>query len=206
MKKRIKKKHLYMKLEDVCESIVETIPVPDHSTLLMRLDPSKSYANFGFKSEWNKLVRITKVLKRNHDIDVVAVPTTMFDVVHVEGRIPYDKLMEKINDLKEDNSDEQTHLKVEDVCNGIVERMTLKDHSTIMFEIDCSKVQTGDTMLIDMVMAHLKEDHDIDSVLVPKSDGINIVEMTGKPVVKPAVVDGQEISLDASVPKDLKRG
>jgi hypothetical protein len=119
-----------MKLEDVCESIVETIPVPDHSTLLMRLDPSKSYANYGFKSEWNKLVRITKVLKRNHDIDVVAVPTTMFDVVHVEGRIPFTKLMEKINTLE-----------------------------------------------------------------------------SGAPVVvKPAVVDGQEISLDASVPKDLKRG
>jgi len=130
MKKRIKKKQLYMKLEDVCESIVETIPVPDHSTLLMRLDPSKSYANYGFKSEWNKLVRITKVLKRNHDIDVVAVPTTMFDVVHVEGRIPFTKLMEKINTLE-----------------------------------------------------------------------------SGAPVVvKPAVVDGQEISLDASVPKDLKRG
>jgi uncharacterized protein YfeS len=129
MKKRIKKKHLYMKLEDVCESIVETIPVPDHSTLLMRLDPRKSYANYGFKSEWNKLVRITKVLKRNHDIDVVTVPTTVFDAVQVEDRIPHDKLMEKIN----------------------------------------------------------------------------IVEC-GKPVVKPTIVDGQEISLDASVPKDLKRG
>lgn len=35
MNKRIKKNHLYMKLEDACESIVETIPVPDHSTLVM---------------------------------------------------------------------------------------------------------------------------------------------------------------------------
>ena len=97
MKKRIKKKHLYMKLEDVCESIVETIPVPDHSTLLMRLDPSKSYANFGYKSEWNKLVRIAKSLKRNHDIDMVTVPVPMLDVVYTGPRIPYDKLMEKIN-------------------------------------------------------------------------------------------------------------
>lgn len=97
------------------------------------------------------------------------------------------------------------HLKIEDVCQGIVERMTLKDHSTIMFEIDCSKVQRGDTMLIDLVIRQLKEDHDIDSVLVPKSDGINIL-VPGKPVIKPVIVDGQEISLDASVPKDLKRG
>lgn len=130
MKKRIKKKHLYMKLEDVCESIVETIPVPDHSTLLMRIDPYKSYANYGFKSEWNKLVRIAKSLKRNHDIDVVAVPTTVFDAVQVEGRMPYTKVKEKINILE-----------------------------------------------------------------------------SGAPVtVKPTIVDGQEISLDASVPKDLKRG
>lgn len=129
MKKRIKKKHLYMKLEDVCESIVETIPVPDHSTLVMRLDTSKSFANFGYKSEWNKLVRIMKSLKRNHDIDVVTVPANMFDVVYAEGRIPYAKLKEK---------------------------------STLE---------------------------------------------SGAPVtVKPAIVDGQEISLDASVPKDLKRG
>ena len=118
-----------MKLEDVCESIVETIPVPDHSTLVMRLDPSKMHANFGFKSEWNKLVRIRKSLKRNHDIDVFTVPANMFDVVHVEGRMPYAKLKEKLN------------------------------------------------------------------ILVP-----------GKPVIKPVIVDGQEISLDASVPKDLKRG
>lgn len=130
MKKRIKKKHLYMKLEDVCESIVETIPVPDHSTLLMRLDASKMHKNFGYKSEWNRLVRIMKSLKRNHDIDVVTIPTTMFDVVQVEGRVPYAKLKEKINILE-----------------------------------------------------------------------------SGAPVtVKPTIVDGQEISLDASVPKDLKRG
>lgn len=109
MKKRIKKKQLYMKLEDVCESIVETIPVPDHSTLLMRLDPSKMHKNFGYKSEWNKFIRIAKSLKRNHDIDVVTVPTTVFDAVQVEGRIPYDKLMEKINDLKGDDSDEETN-------------------------------------------------------------------------------------------------
>lgn len=109
MNKRTKKKHLYMKLEDVCESIVETIPVPDHSTLLMRLDSTKMHKNFGYKSEWNKLVRITKSLKRNHDIDVVTIPTTMFDVVHVEGRMPFTELMEKINDLKGDNSDEQTN-------------------------------------------------------------------------------------------------
>lgn len=130
MKKRIKKKQLYMKLEDVCESIVETIPVPDHSTLLMRLDASKMHKNFGYKSEWNKLVRIMKSLKRNHDIDVVTIPTSMFDVVQVEGRVPYTKLKEKINILE-----------------------------------------------------------------------------SGTPVtVKPTIVDGQEISLDASVPKDLKRG
>lgn len=130
MKKRIKKKHLYMKLEDVCESVVETIPVPDHSTLLMRLDASKMHKNFGYKSEWNRLVRIMKSLKRNHDIDVVTIPTTMFDVVQVEGRVPYAKLKEKINILE-----------------------------------------------------------------------------SGAPVtVKPTIVDGQEISLDASVPKDLKRG
>lgn len=130
MKKRIKKKHLYMKLEDVCESIVETIPVPDHSTLVMRLDASKMHRNFGYKSEWNKLVRISKSLKRNHDIDVVTVPANMFDVVYAEGRIPYAKLKEKINILE-----------------------------------------------------------------------------SGTPVtVKPTIVDGQEISLDASVPKDLKRG
>lgn len=130
MKKRIKKKQLYMKLEDVCESIVETIPVPDHSTLIMRLDPSKSYANYGFKSEWNKFIRIVKSLKRNHDIEVVAVSANIFDVVYAGPRMPYDKIMEKINTLE-----------------------------------------------------------------------------SGKPVVvKPAVVDGQEISLDASVPKDLKRG
>lgn len=97
------------------------------------------------------------------------------------------------------------HLKIEDVCQGIVERMTLKDHSTIMFEIDCSKVQRGDTMLIELIIRQLKEDHDIDSVLVPKSDGINIVEC-GKVSTKSTIVDGQEISLDASVPKDLKRG
>lgn len=119
-----------MKLEDVCESIVETIPVPDHSTLIMRLDASKMHRNFGYKSEWNKLVRIVKSLKRNHDIDVVTIPTTMFDVVQVEGRVPYAKLKEKIN----------------------------------------------------------------------------ILESGAPVVVKPAVVDGQEISLDASVPKDLKRG
>lgn len=130
MKKRIKKKQLYMKLEDVCESIVETIPVPDHSTLLMRLDPSKSYANYGYKSEWNKFIRIAKSLKRNHDIDVVTVPAPMLDVVYTGPRIPYNKLMEKIKMLE-----------------------------------------------------------------------------SGAPVVvKPVVVDGQEISLDASVPKDLKRG
>ena len=109
MNKRIKKKQLYMKLEDVCESIVETIPVPDHSTLVMRLDATKMHANFGYKSEWNKLVRIVKALKRNHDIDVITVPAKMFDVIHAEGRIPYDKLMEKINNLKGDNSDEQTN-------------------------------------------------------------------------------------------------
>ena len=97
------------------------------------------------------------------------------------------------------------HLKIEDVCQGIVERMTLKDHSTIMFEIDCSKVQRGDTMLIELITKHLKEDYDIDSVLVPKSDGISIVEC-GKVSTKSIIVDGQEISLDASVPKDLKRG
>lgn len=130
MKKRIKKKHLYMKLEDVCESIVETIPVPDHSTLVMRLDASKMHRNFGYKSEWNKLVRIMKSLKRNHDIDVVTVPANMFDVVYSGGRIPYAKLKEKLNILE-----------------------------------------------------------------------------SGVPVtVKPTIVDGQEISLDASVPKDLKRG
>lgn len=98
------------------------------------------------------------------------------------------------------------HLKIEDVCQGIVERMTLKDHSTIMFEIDCSKVQRGDTMLIEMVTKHLKEDHDIDSVLVPKSEGINIVECGKVSTKSTTIVDGQEISLDASVPKDLKRG
>lgn len=130
MKKRIKKKHLYMKLEDVCESIVETIPVPDHSTLVMRLDASKMYADYGYKSQWNKFVRIMKSLKRNHDIDVVTVPANMFDVVYAEGRIPYAKLKEKLNILE-----------------------------------------------------------------------------SGVPVtVKPTIVDGQEISLDASVPKDLKRG
>lgn len=129
MKKRIKKKHLYLKLEDVCESIVETIPVPDHSTLVMRLDHTKMHANFGFKSEWNKLVRIVKSLKRNHDIDVVTMPANMFDIVYSGGRIPYDKLNEAINILE-----------------------------------------------------------------------------SGVPIVKPAIVDGQEISLDASVPKDLKRG
>ena len=100
----------------------------------------------------------------------------------------------------------QQHLRIEDVCNGIVERMTLKDHSTIMFEIDCYKVKRGDTMLIDMVMKHLKEDHDIDSVLVPKSDGINIVECGKITTKNTAIVDGQEISLDATVPKDLKSG
>lgn len=97
------------------------------------------------------------------------------------------------------------HLKIEDVCQGIVERMTLKDNSTIMFEIDCNKVRRADTILIELVMKHLKEDHDIDSVLVPKSDGINIVECD-KVSTKSTIVDGQEISLDASVPKDLKRG
>jgi uncharacterized protein YfeS len=130
MKKRIKKKQLYMKLEDVCESIVETIPVPDHSTLVMRLAHTKMHANFGFKSEWNKLVRIAKSLKRNHDIDVVTVPANMFDVVYSGGRIPHDKLMEKIK----------------------------------------------------------------------------ILESGAPVVVKPVIVDGQEISLDASVQKDLKRG
>jgi hypothetical protein len=35
---------------------------------------------------------------------------------------------------------------------------------------------------------------------------IKILESGAPVVVKPAVVDGQEISLDASVPKDLKRG
>lgn len=130
MNKRIKNKHLYMKLEDVCESIVETIPVPDHSTLVMRLAASKMHRNFGYKSEWNKFVRIMKSLKRNHDIDVVTVPANMFDVVYAEGKIPYLKLKEKLNILE-----------------------------------------------------------------------------SGVPVtVKPAIIDGQEISLDASVPKDLKRG
>lgn len=98
------------------------------------------------------------------------------------------------------------HLKIEDVCQGIVERMTLKDHSTIMFEIDCSKVQCGDTMLIEIIMKILKEDHDIDSVLVPKSEGINIAECGKVSTKSTTIVDGQEISLDASVPKDLKRG
>ena len=93
-----------MKLEDVCESIVETIPVPDHSTLLMRLDPSKSHVNFGYKSEWNKFIRITKALKRNHDIDVVAVSANIFDVVYTGPRIPYDKLMEKINIVEADDA------------------------------------------------------------------------------------------------------
>lgn len=130
MNKRIKKKQLYMKLEDVCESIVETIPVPDHSTLVMRLDHTKMHKNFGYKSGWNRLVRIAKSLKRNHDIDVVTVPANMFDVVCVEGRIPYVKLKE----------------------------------------------------------------------------AINIRELDAPVVVKPTIVDGQEISLDASVPKDLKRG
>lgn len=130
MNKRIKKKQLYMKLEDVCESIVETIPVPDHSTLVMRLDPSKMHKNFGYKAEWNKFIRIAKSLKRNHDIDVVTVAANMIDVVYTGPKIPHDKLMEKINTL----------------------------------------------------------------------------EMEYKPVVKPVIVDGQEISLDASVPKDLKRG
>jgi uncharacterized protein YfeS len=88
------------------------------------------HANFGFKSEWNKLVRIAKSLKRNHDIDVVTVPANMFDVVYSGGRIPHDKLMEKIK----------------------------------------------------------------------------ILESGAPVVVKPVIVDGQEISLDASVPKDLKRG
>lgn len=118
-----------MKLEDVCESIVETIPVPDHSTLLMRLDSTKMHENFGYKAGWNKLVKIIKTLKRNHDIDVVTVPANMFDVVYSGRKIPYDKLKEAI-----------------------------------------------DTMY------------------------------PGKPVVKPVIIDGQEISLDASVPKDLKRG
>ena len=130
MNKRIKKKQLYMKLEDVSESIVETIPVPDHSTLLMRLDPSKSYANYGYKSAWNKFVRIAKSLKRNHDIDVVAVPAPMLDVVYAGPRISHDKLMEKIDMLER------------------------------------GKITTKNT----------------------------------------AIVDGQEISLDATVPKDLKRG
>lgn len=121
MNKRIKKKQLYMKLEDLCEIIVETIPVPDHSTLLMRLDATKMHRNFGYKSEWNKLVRIVKSLKRNHDIDVVTVPANMFDVVYTGPKMPYAKLKEKINilesgvpitkvnDLKGDNSDEQTN-------------------------------------------------------------------------------------------------
>ena len=129
MNKRIKKKQLYMKLEDLCEIIVETIPVPDHSTLLMRLDSTKMHASFGYKSGWNKLVRIMKTLKRNHDIDVFTVPANMLDVVYTGPKMPYDKLVEKINILE-----------------------------------------------------------------------------SGKPIIKPAIVDGQEISLDASVPKDLKRG
>ena len=130
MNKRIKKKQLYMKLEDVCESIVETIPVPDHSTLVMRLDPSRGFANYGYKSEWNKFIRITKSLKRNHDIEVVAVSANMFDIVCTGDRMTYDKIMEKIDMLEH------------------------------------GKITTKNT----------------------------------------AVIDGQEISLDASVPKDLKRG
>ena len=110
-----------MKLEDLCEIIVETIPVPDHSTLLMRLDSTKMHRNFGYKSEWNKLARIMKALKRNHDIDVFTVPANMFDVVYAGPKMPYDKLMEKIDtlesgvpitkvsDLKGANSDEQTN-------------------------------------------------------------------------------------------------
>lgn len=119
-----------MKLEDLCEIIVETIPVPDHSTLLMRLDSTKMHASFGYKSGWNKLVKIMKTLKRNHDIDVVTVPANMFDVVYTGPKMPYDKLKEKIDTLE-----------------------------------------------------------------------------SNKPIIiKSAMVDGQEISLDASVPKDLKRG
>ena len=99
----------------------------------------------------------------------------------------------------------RTHLKVEDVCKGIVERMTLKDHSTIMFEIDCYKVQRGDIMIIEMVMRHLKEDHDIDSVLVPKSDGINIVECGKISTENTAFVNGEKISFDATVPEDMEK-
>ena len=96
MNKRIKKKHLYMKLEDVCESIVETLPVPDHSTLVMRIDTTKRLGNYSYKSEWNKLVRIIKYLKQSHDINVFTMPS-IFEVAYSgRGNIPYDVIMEKL--------------------------------------------------------------------------------------------------------------
>jgi len=96
MNKRIKKKHLYMKLEDVCESIVETISVPDHSTLVMRIDTTKRLGNYSYKSEWNKLVRIIKYLKQSHDINVFMLPS-IFEVAYSgRGNIPYDEIMKKL--------------------------------------------------------------------------------------------------------------
>lgn len=70
MNKRIKKKQLYMKLEDVCDGIVKTLSVKNHSTIIFTVDPKKMCMYKGIQDRFRMII---DKLKNEHDITAIVV-------------------------------------------------------------------------------------------------------------------------------------
>lgn len=69
----------------------------------------------------------------------------------------------------------KTHM-LNDVIEGIAETMTVADHSTIIFTVDHTVVRSGNfnNKILRYIVQKLKQDHDIDSVIVLD----NVVKVT----------------------------
>ena len=69
MNKRIKKKYRDLQLTDICDHFVETIPLQDHTAVIVKLNPADVYSKG--KAYRDHIKWVMDKLKRDHDIDML---------------------------------------------------------------------------------------------------------------------------------------
>ena len=85
MNKRIKKKYRDLQLDELCDSIVDTMTIKKGTVLIMRIDPDV-INKYGPKIANHTIKSVIDHFKRLYDIDVVVAPKNfVFEQTDNEG-------------------------------------------------------------------------------------------------------------------------